>query len=778
MILGTNGSGKSTLMRIGFTPIPPDPKDFHKGGRWEVDIFDKGHRYELKAVFEDKNFYSFIKEGKELNPGHTVTVQHALVREHFNYAPDLHAFLTGESKFLFTTMGPQLRRDWIAKFSQADFSYAFAQYNKFRKGWSKAQSVSEFLQKRINEETQRLMVEDDLAKMRDKLKELQQEVAELMRIPPSGASAYNEYELKEQLETTVQDIECFLNQEYPDVPKSGEDRFEEQLDKLGKRKAELTGRYHAIGENVAACEQKLRRIEALMDNDPEKLEMTRKELLKAIEQLPARSLDIPATLLSPQSRVIQELRYAIADLPDAYVTSDELIELNNVLTTMKGRLVKANALMDSIVQQIGHIERCAEVSCPACNTTFKPGVNPGELEALRGREKNGRALIQSSEKELTETQEKFDESNQVFKAYRELDRIKDKYRDEAYGLFSFIDHCGGMQLGRGLGEKLALYEKEVANNEMRVSLNTKLESIMAALDQYKQESGNYSSIRKEYDDAVAEYSKLQREREEITRQELDLKKRIEYGRRYDEMYHRRECDYETFVQRLKDFVNVQGDGLISEMIKKTQTTIGIMSNAIAENDLVESLIHDFEIQLEKSKVQEEAYKRLTEAMSPKNGIIAEQIARQIGAIVGAVNQMIKRVWGYPLQLQVGDLDGGDLDYKFPMIVDGIFRKDIVEGSDSMKEIVDRAFVMTSYYSLDLIDYPLFLDEPGRTFDAVHSQNLIPLIKDLVDGGRFSQIVIISHDQDCQTAFPNSETIILDDRNIQYPHPYNEHVEFA
>ena len=74
-------------------------------------------------------------------------------------------------------------------------------------------------------------------------------------------------------------------------------------------------------------------------------------------------------------------------------------------------------------------------------------------------------------------------------------------------------------------------------------------------------------------------------------------------------------------------------------------------------------------------------------------------------------------------------------------------------------------------------YPLFLDEPGRTFDEAHSHNLIPLIKDLVDSDRFSQILIISHDADNQRAFPDSETIIIDDRNINYPHTYNEHVEF-
>jgi ABC-type hemin transport system ATPase subunit len=80
--------------------------------------------------------------------------------------------------------------------------------------------------------------------------------------------------------------------------------------------------------------------------------------------------------------------------------------------------------------------------------------------------------------------------------------------------------------------------------------------------------------------------------------------------------------------------------------------------------------------------------------------------------------------------------------------------------------------------MKLTDYPLYLDELGSSFDETHQYKLVPLIKELADDPRFSQVLIISHALVNQTAFPSSQTIILDNRNLEYNHPYNEHVEFA
>lgn len=779
MILGTNGSGKTTLMRLGFTPIPPDPSNFNPGGVWEVHVLDKGHRYQFRAEYAPKNrVYSFIKDGVELNESRGITTQLELVRLHLGYTKELDAFLSGEARFV--SMSPQQRRDCCAMLASADFSYAFKQFARFRKGLSNAQAVSKFLQNRISEEKQRLIAPEDVDAMRSVIARSQESLNVLMRLPKSEVVADPFHVIEENyVQAAIQAIESWLMRPYPVTSVEGDSRsFQEQIEELEDRRKSLSGELRARGEVLAEVEQRIHRIEALLKSDPRALEESKNELQSALANIPEVSIGLPPELIVAHPQAVAALRSAVADIPPTQYTSRQLDEVGQSLLQRRTALNKAQFVLDSIQQKIEHIERCQEVTCPKCHTVFKPGVGEDEFEQLSSRRGKGHEYVDKLAGEVKELEAEYDEVSAAVKSLRALGEVRSRYLPEAPGLFAYIDACGGMELGRGLLEKLGLFQKEVELVELRKRLNNDLSAIESALERLKKEAVDYDSVKEEYRRAVDAYE-LTRKEAAIVKERFDkvvaLKKTLDgWESEYDRL--------ETYVQEVKrlisDYIAEKGDLLIDEEIKKTQTVLAINETALAENDLIETIIKDLEVQLEKNKVEEEAYRLLTDAMSPKTGLIAEQIVQQIGALVSGVNQMIKRVWGYPLYIEMAEIDGNDLDYKFPMRVEDVFRKDISEGSDSMMEIVNRAFVVTGYYSLDLTDYPLFLDEPGRTFDGVHSKNLIPLIKDLGDSDRFCQVIIISHDQDCQTAFPNSETIILDDRNIQYPHPYNEHVEFA
>ena len=94
-----------------------------------------------------------------------------------------------------------------------------------------------------------------------------------------------------------------------------------------------------------------------------------------------------------------------------------------------------------------------------------------------------------------------------------------------------------------------------------------------------------------------------------------------------------------------------------------------------------------------------------------------------------------------------------------MWVDGTFRDDISKGSSSMKAIVNTTFSILAHYSFGLSGYPVYLDEFDGTFDGVHSDNVIKLVKDLADSGRFNHVIIISHNEKIQKAFPTAEVLI-------------------
>ena len=132
IILGTNGSGKSSLLKIGFTVLPADARDFMKGGYKLVHVLNNGKSYELTTDFTGKApTHSFICNGEELNEGQTAAVQRELVREHFGMTNELHQVLTGQLRF--TDMNAQQRREWITMLSSADFDYVIGLHNRIKR---------------------------------------------------------------------------------------------------------------------------------------------------------------------------------------------------------------------------------------------------------------------------------------------------------------------------------------------------------------------------------------------------------------------------------------------------------------------------------------------------------------------------------------------------------------------------------------------------------------------------------------------------------------------
>ena len=131
LILGTNGSGKSSILKE-LSPLPAHHSDFEKEGRKEIEISHNGKHYLLQSLFgQEGNRYPFIIDGENLNPGFTVTVYKELVKEHFNYTPEVHSLLIGSIRF--PTMSINDRRNWFMKISDTDYTYALKYYQKLKK---------------------------------------------------------------------------------------------------------------------------------------------------------------------------------------------------------------------------------------------------------------------------------------------------------------------------------------------------------------------------------------------------------------------------------------------------------------------------------------------------------------------------------------------------------------------------------------------------------------------------------------------------------------------
>ena len=181
--------------------------------------------------------------------------------------------------------------------------------------------------------------------------------------------------------------------------------------------------------------------------------------------------------------------------------------------------------------------------------------------------------------------------------------------------------------------------------------------------------------------------------------------------------------------------------------------------------------------MEEARNEEEALILLEKLLSPRDGLIAEQILVFINTFISSINEVIAKVWGYNLALDTCNLEEGELDYKFPMYIHNADNMvdDIRFGSDSQVDIVNQAFRLVVYKFLGLHGFPLYLDELGRTFDEVHRHNLTLAIKDLMDDEMYSQVFFISHSFESQNSYPNSQIVVIDDSHVTLKREYNEHV---
>lgn len=774
MVLGTNGSGKSSLLSIGFSPLPADHNDFFPGGGREVHIHDRGRKFVIIERFDGKKYYSFSVDGVEKNDGHTITVQLELVKEYFNYTRDIHDFITGKTKF--TELSALQRRDWIARMSESDFSFAFRQFERFRKGYSSASSVVQFLRGRLNDERKRLLEPNDADEMRARAVTLKAEIRSLMSIPRMDGGYVSMQDLQEEYNALFNSFDVFSRMEYPRLLDHGK-TYDSLVEDLTGRSTALKAVQEERGSNLADLNQRLERIKGLMSVDPDALQSEQSALNQEMASLPMFTIDINPSMIVRSTEVMQALREACADLPATRVTHEVLMSISERLTARQMAYSKADNLLNNIAERLHQINRCDTVTCPSCNHGFKPGINPSELQELKDRQDKGGDFLKAVSGEVTTLADELADADSNYKAFSKLDVVRRRYIAQYPGIFAYLDSVGGFDLGRGLFEKLSMYDRAVNLHEKRSALTKRIDEIKNALESYEREGSGFLELTEQRDALFKSYRKTFEDRNAVDQELQEVRKDKAYGIDFDNVYGSVEEQVEEWKQKLVVYLDREAELMADEEIAKLQTTLAINETALAEDDLVMTIVKDLEQQLEKKLIEQSAYKHLTDAMSPKTGLIAEQITAQIGAIVGGVNQMLKRVWNHPMYIQMPEREGVDLDYKFPIIDENRPRKDIADGSDSMLEIVNRAFVLTLYYSLNMTGFPLFLDEPGRTFDETHAHNLIPLIKDLVDSDRFSQILIISHDPDNQRAFPNSETIIIDDRNINYPHPYNEHVEF-
>ncbi len=792
MVLGTNGSGKSSLLKFIMTVIPPDKKHFHTGGHKIVKVLHNGSKYRLETVYEKGSpKHSFRQNGEELNAGGTGVVMDELIRQHFGMTRVINDVLNGTTKF--TEMPTLDRREWITRLSATDFNYVLDLYNRIRKAARDQDAIMRNSRSRLAEERPKLLAPDQEEALHMRAAALHEELNMLME--DKSSMTWSQQETAEKLQQEHNELErrigVFLRTAViKKVPGYSIRNLQDLYDHAAKVREQLSHQdsvMSVLGEQLHDVEAKVHQIRSISGMDEsfvsEALLSARNEHVRLTHQL--RTNVSPEALAAVQRHdliKVEHIRTALMEITTSIVekfTDEAHQKARNELDRLYAEHHRLHGNISSVEGRIDHIHNCAEVTCPKCRHDFKPGVGEHEVEALMSGSERDRKALDQVVARMDELRSFVGEAQVYRGKITEIEQMRMTERGLA-PLWSYIDDQGGFSRGVQLTRPIMDFIEDVKTAWEIKENRQKIDLYQDSMNRFKEASANSSVINEQYVEIKGKVEVATAEINRLQNQLAELNGSIAQNERLDAMYKALQNDVSRINKLKGELVEAIRQDHITEAFGQTRNSLVSINNMINVQGAQRFLVNDIEAELARATKDHEMFKRIDNEMSPKDGMIAEQIGLFINVVINKINEVIARVWGFNLALLPLDLQEKAMDYKFPLYNGHKDNdsSDVSEGSDSMKEIVDQAFRLVVYKMMGLKDFPLYIDELGKGFDPVHRANLVFAIKDMIDDPMYSQVFIISHYEDGQNSYPNSEIIVTDDSHVQLTREYNQHVVFG
>ena len=796
IIIGTNGSGKSSILEE-LSPLPADSKYYFKGGCKEIWIAKGGNTYVLKSSFEKKDSHSFMENDIELNDGGTVTVQLELVKKYFRYTPETHKLALGHIKF--HALKPPQRKDLFMKLADANFDYAIAYYNRLKQRYNDVVSALRESRKRLVTETAKVLPAEEFARIKEETKDLHACLDFLMenRIPPNGSNTALEQQLQ-ALEQTLGQLSKSLSKRYTELAELAVldlDILKEQLDdtKAIIRSYELTNtqlfeEFEKVNEafntlqlshnrNIFTLDSQIRTEEEIIE------EMMAKRSLKTEPHVnPELALSI---LQSNEDHLVTLLETLPANSEKIYSRAVlDSLRAEQIIVEEKLRIVK-----DHISERQGTLRHYESLKsegtteCPNCKHSWIRGYNPLVVSSTRD-------VLEQNEKERATLQAKADSLSA---------KISDIY--SYFGKYqAFINATNGLPALTPLWDYLNQKES-VINNPSIAMQEIKLYS-QDLVFEIKCQS---SKVRiKELTDMVSDsklvanldFDKTKERKEElearISKDQKDYNlvvernKRLNYTINAITNFNETKAQLEKLVAQHQtlneELVENTRRMIYTDFVREIQSMLARSENVLRESEGQYRVIEHIQSTITQMETSEKLLKLALKELSPTEGLIAKGLLGFMRIFVKQMNEIIQRIWTYPLKVMPCSIEEGqklDLNYRFPVFVNKQEKPkdDVSEGSTAMKEVVDLAFTVTALKALHLGDCPLFLDEFGHSMDPVHKQATTTLINTIMQQESFSQLFMISHDMLQYGSLTNTQVLVVCADNITIPKHcvYNTHV---
>jgi hypothetical protein len=818
MILGTNGCGKSSLI-AELTPLPAEQSAYLPTGSKTIEITHRGSFYLLISDFSVSKVHSFNKDGEELNPGGGVTTQRELVKQEFGITPEIHEMLTGLEHF--HSMSPSRRREWFTRLSDVSYDYALQVFKKLAEKSRDLSGAVKLARKRLVSESAKVISTAEEEKLQHDVEVTLRELNILLeqRAPLDRTVHEVHGDRQSGFDELTRLSRKLLNMRfsapYGTHPYGRDERQGEIRDDWGQVTRPGFTSLAEIDHFIDGIRHRITERETILNHqvsEHEKVEETLRVLKRTGEAGIAALLEQRTAKADQRMQVLQRRTLGIEGLDplnaqgalasvrdnltavfqvlpenaDRRFSTARLQELMQGVHDLKRKREEKTAVLTKLNAEKAHAETHkanGKLTCPNCSYVWIAGYSEQKFETLL-------ALIATTEDEAKALDEKISQGELDIETTREYGRLWGDYTRCVRSwpvLTPFWNY---------------LAEQEVVTRSPRKAL---------VLVQEFQLDLEYEVAAKRLDDEMSELNSLIRDAEQVgdasmveTQNKLDeLTLRIEahtaeIGKLRQQLsdyatWRRQLAEAEELSERIRNLSIMQeklNDELIEAIrrdtlnhcVRQLQHSLAIKQNTLNDAVAQRKIVTELEAYINELALKEEAGRLAVRELSPTDGLIAEGLFGFIRNYTGQMNNLIRKIWSYPLQVMdcgMSHSGGAELDYKFPLMVqtkDNVVA-DVKLGSEGMREIVDLAFRVVAMRFLGLTESPLYLDEFGRAFDETHRNSATGIIKNMMETQPFTQLFMVSHYESSYGAFTNAQVCVIDKTNITVPGTaqYNQHV---
>jgi len=747
IILGSNGMGKSSLLKE-LLPNAEDTKKEYLEDGYKILNFEHNNRNYTISYRRDENKYSFIVDDNELNPSYNMKTFKRLIEEHFNLSKDVFYLLTGNNDF--TVMSTSERKKWFTEIlSDTDYEYGLVIYNKARARYRELTGMLKMIESKLLKEYEELKNSElDVNKIKNEISYLESIKRSLTNNISKPDNLPNVYDRLKNTITDYNSIKVDIDNEIDDKiinVKSTIDNIKNNIEHINKQIEQYT-KMLTNNNKIIELEKELSNIKDIKVND----ELNIDEWITLYNTITDNYTDIVD--IDSEIKTLNS-KHPIDDL-------DTLnIKLNDYINN-KDKIDKEIKILEYKLNELDRVKE-DKIECPKCGHIWSPKFNETLYNNLTVKYNELNKTIIKLNKDIEILKADIDilnkrkdimwklntilkSNNVIFKYVK--NKIEGMSKDEKLNIISSIILDTYVYLKSNIEDikrlkrkdeivKQLKWYKEMSSidknkiNEMLNDISNKKIEYIDKLDKYNSEYNKLKNIKNKIDKKLYYKNEIVELLNKIHKYKINKYKELKY--RYDL----------NILKEIEDMILI---------LKDKSTSIEIRKNKIKE------LEDDKKELIEKRK----ATSKIIEALSPSKGLLAKGLVEFVNNIIEDMNVVISNIFDYDLSIKPIDLENGKLDFNFKLISKGNEIADISKGSSGMREVIDLAFKLVSMRILGMEDYPLILDEFGRALDSVHRSNAYDYINE-ISNEMFSQIFIVTHNEDVFSRFPNANIVLLD-----------------